>query len=62
MEVILALGCTEPVAIALGAAAAATLPPAKEFDAIEIWIDPNIYKNAILKIMLEKQLAKKKNQ
>lgn len=47
MEVILALGCTEPVAIALGAAAAATLLPAKEFDAIEIWIDPNIYKNAM---------------
>ncbi len=47
MEVILALGCTEPVAIALGAAAAATLLPEKEFDAIEIWIDPNIYKNAM---------------
>lgn len=47
MEVILALGCTEPVAIALGAAAAATLLPEKEFDAIEIWIDPNIYKNGL---------------
>jgi len=47
MEVTLALGCTEPVAIALGAASAATLLPAKEFDAIEIWIDPNIYKNAM---------------
>ena len=47
MEVILALGCTEPVAIALGAAAAATLLPGKDFDSIEIWIDPNIYKNAM---------------
>ncbi len=47
MEVILALGCTEPVAIALGAAAAATLLPGKEFDSIEIWIDPNIYKNGL---------------
>ena len=47
MEVTLALGCTEPVAIALGAAAAATLLPSKEFDSIEIWIDPNIYKNGL---------------
>ncbi|NOR24656.1 MAG: serine dehydratase subunit alpha family protein [Desulforhopalus sp.] len=47
MEVTLALGCTEPVAIALGAAAAATLLPEKEFDTIEIWIDPNIYKNGL---------------
>ncbi|MFW2366592.1 MAG: serine dehydratase subunit alpha family protein [Desulforhopalus sp.] len=47
MEVTLALGCTEPVAIALGAAAAATLLPEREFDSIEIWIDPNIYKNGL---------------
>ncbi|MGB3211221.1 MAG: L-serine ammonia-lyase, iron-sulfur-dependent, subunit alpha [Desulforhopalus sp.] len=47
MEVTLALGCTEPVAIALGAAAAATLLPQKELDGIEIWIDPNIYKNGM---------------
>ncbi len=47
MEVTLALGCTEPVAIALGTAAAAGLLPEKEFDAIEIWIDPNIYKNGM---------------
>lgn len=51
MEVTLALGCTEPVAIALGAAAAATLLPVKEFDAIEIWIDPNIYKNGLAVII-----------
>ncbi len=47
MEVALAFGCTEPVAIALGAAAAASLLPKKEFDTIEIWIDPNIYKNGM---------------
>ena len=47
MEVALALGCTEPVAIALGSAAAATLLPSRDFDAIEIWIDPNIYKNGL---------------
>lgn len=51
MEVTLALGCTEPVAIALGSAAAATLLPKKEFDFIEIWIDPNIYKNAMAVII-----------
>lgn len=51
MEVTLALGCTEPVAIALGSAAAATLLPEKEFDSIEIWIDPNIYKNGLAVII-----------
>ena len=47
MEVALALGCTEPVAIALGAAAAATLLSSRTFERIEIWIDPNIYKNGL---------------
>ncbi len=47
MEVTLALGCTEPVAVALGAAAAASLLPEKSFDSIEIWVDPNIYKNGM---------------
>jgi L-cysteine desulfidase len=48
MEVTLALGCTEPVAIALGSAAAASLLPEKSgIDAIEIAIDPNIYKNGM---------------
>ena len=47
LEVAPALGCTEPVAIALGAAAAATLLPDKTIDAIEIWLDPNIYKNGL---------------
>jgi len=48
MEVTLALGCTEPVAIALGAAAAVSVLPEKTaIDTIEITIDPNIYKNAM---------------
>lgn len=47
MEVTLALGCTEPVAIALATAAAATLLPKRDIDAVEIWIDPNIYKNGM---------------
>lgn len=47
MEVTLALGCTEPVAIALASAAAASLLSGKEIEGIEIWIDPNIYKNGL---------------
>lgn len=46
-EVAPALGCTEPVAIALAAAAAASLIPDKPISAIEIWVDPNIYKNGV---------------
>ncbi len=47
MEVAPALGCTEPVAIALGAAAAASLLPGEPVRSIEIWVDPNIYKNGL---------------
>lgn len=47
LEVAPALGCTEPVAIALGAAVAASLLPDKQIESIEIWVDPNIYKNGI---------------
>lgn len=47
MQVAPALGCTEPVAIALGAAAAASLLPNRDFDRIEVWLDPNIYKNGL---------------
>jgi len=47
IQVAPALGCTEPVAIALGAAAAMSLIPGQEIDHIEIWVDPNIYKNGL---------------
>ena len=47
IQVAPALGCTEPVAIALGAAAAVSLLPEIEIDDIEIWVDPNIYKNGL---------------
>ena len=46
-EVALALGCTEPVAIALSSAAAASLLPGAEIVSIQVWVDPNIYKNGI---------------
>lgn len=42
-----ALGCTEPAAIGLGAAAAASLLRTSAFDAIEVTLTPNIYKNAL---------------
>lgn len=41
------LGCTEPAAVGLSAAAAASLFKVKNFDAIEVTTDPNIYKNAM---------------
>jgi len=46
MEVAPALGCTEPVAIALGAAAAASLLEG-EVTHIDVAVDPNIYKNGL---------------
>jgi L-cysteine desulfidase len=47
MEVTPALGCTEPAAIALGAAAAASLLGDEKITAIESWVDANIYKNGV---------------
>lgn len=47
LQVAPALGCTEPVAIALGAAAAMSLLPGDDFDSIELALDPNVYKNAL---------------
>lgn len=47
LQVAPALGCTEPVAIALGAAAAMALLPGNDFDSIELSLDPNVYKNAL---------------
>jgi L-cysteine desulfidase len=46
MEVSPALGCTEPAAIALGAAAAAAVLEG-EFETIEVWVDSNVYKNGV---------------
>ncbi len=51
MEVAPALGCTEPAAIALGAAAAVSLLPERALDGLEIWVDPNIYKNGLAVII-----------
>ncbi|MBM9606384.1 L-cysteine desulfidase family protein [Desulfopila inferna] len=54
MQVAPALGCTEPVAVALGAAAAASLLPDRtidSIDSIEILLDPNIYKNGLAVII-----------
>ena len=45
MEVTPALGCTEPAAIALACAAAASLLEGEGIDRLELWVDPNIYKN-----------------
>ena len=47
LEVAPALGCTEPAAVALCSAAAASLLPAGEITLIEVWLDPNLYKNAM---------------
>jgi L-cysteine desulfidase len=48
LEVAPALGCTEPTAIALGSAAAASvLPSDNPVDSIEIQLDPNIFKNGL---------------
>lgn len=47
IEVAPALGCTEPVAIALGAAAAARSLPHGQITSIEVSVDPNIYKNGM---------------
>jgi L-cysteine desulfidase len=48
LEVAPALGCTEPTAVALGAAAAASLlPDGTGPDFLEVWVDPNIFKNGL---------------
>jgi L-cysteine desulfidase len=47
LQVAPALGCTEPVAIALGAAAAVSALPGEGFDSIELFLDPNVYKNGL---------------
>ncbi|MCP4746262.1 MAG: serine dehydratase subunit alpha family protein [Desulfobacteraceae bacterium] len=47
MEVTPALGCTEPVAIALAAAAARSLTDSGSIETIQVWVDPNVYKNGV---------------
>lgn len=47
LEVSPALGCTEPVAIALATAAAASVRKNEQPQKIEVWVDPNIYKNGL---------------
>ncbi len=49
LQVAPALGCTEPVAVALAAAAAASLLPggAAAAQGVEVWVDPNVYKNGL---------------
>jgi len=47
VEVAPALGCTEPSAVALCTASAAALMKQKKLESIELWLDPNIYKNAL---------------
>ena len=47
IQVAPALGCTEPVAIALGAAAAACLLDRDKIESIDVSVDPNIYKNGL---------------
>ncbi len=46
MEVAPALGCTEPAAVALCAAAAGSLIPGKGFSRMDLWLSTNLYKNA----------------
>ena len=47
MEVTLALGCTEPVAIALASAAAASLIDRNSIKSVRLTVDSNMYKNAL---------------
>ena len=46
-EVKPAIGCTEPVAIALCAAAAASCIKDNKFDLVDVYLSPNIYKNGM---------------
>ncbi|MBU1248838.1 MAG: L-serine ammonia-lyase, iron-sulfur-dependent, subunit alpha, partial [Proteobacteria bacterium] len=47
LQVAPALGCTEPVAVALAAAAAAALLPGTGFTSLRVRVDPNVYKNGL---------------
>ena len=52
IEVAPALGCTEPAAVALCTAAAGSLLSDKELQSMELWLSPNIYKNAFEEALL----------
>lgn len=47
LEVAPALGCTEPAAVALCSAWAASIASADTFDSLDIVLDPNVYKNGL---------------
>jgi L-cysteine desulfidase len=47
LEVSPALGCTEPVAVALAASAAAGLLPSRSLEHIRITVDGNVFKNGL---------------
>ena len=47
MEIAPALGCTEPSAIAFGAAAAASILGDEDITSIKVWVDANIFKNSL---------------
>lgn len=47
IEIAPALGCTEPAAVAYGAAAAVSLLPERAMDSVEVWVDPNMFKNGV---------------
>ncbi|MBU5677056.1 L-serine ammonia-lyase, iron-sulfur-dependent, subunit alpha [Alkaliphilus sp. MSJ-5] len=46
-EVVPAMGCTDPVAVALACAKAMELVNHKEIISLDIWLSPNIYKNGL---------------
>jgi len=50
LQVAPALGCTEPVAVALAAAAASAALPGRP-ERVDLWVDPNIYKNGLAVII-----------
>ncbi|WP_432662144.1 serine dehydratase subunit alpha family protein [Wukongibacter baidiensis] len=46
-EVVPAMGCTEPVAVALAGAKAKELIDFQEIDRVQVFVSPNIYKNGL---------------
>jgi L-cysteine desulfidase len=50
LQVAPALGCTAPVAVALAAATASSVLPGRP-ERLDVWVDPNIYKNGLAVII-----------